>query len=180
MLYSIELEDGSVQNIGDLGAGVNISAIAAIGNPTRLYGLGNGQFENGSPDSPNLYSIDTITGLATVIGPLGMGDTVDPYNEAGLAFANDGTLWAITDRSALNNQASQILQIDVDTGAATAVSYTSETGFESLALGPPAECVTQVAEDEYEKIPALGPAGLLLAMFVLMSTGMIFLRRRIF
>ena len=51
--------DGSSEVIGTQGAlGANISAIAANGNPARLYGLGNGTFENGGADSPNLYSID--------------------------------------------------------------------------------------------------------------------------
>ena len=80
--------DGSTEIVGSLGAlGANISAIAAIGNPTRLYGLGNGLTENDEVDSPNLYSINIETGLATMIGPLGMPDPVDPYNEGGLAFA---------------------------------------------------------------------------------------------
>ena len=174
-------QDGSVLVIGILGANVNISAIAAIGNPTRLYGLGNGVDESGAPDSPNLYSISTETGLATVIGPLGMGVTVDPYNEGGLAFASDGSLWAITDRS-MTGQTSQILSINVITGAASHVNYTSEIGFESLAIAPPTDCEANSAggtDDEYQRIPTLGPAGLLLSIFALMFTGMIFLRRRI-
>jgi hypothetical protein len=186
-LYRLSM-DGSSQIVGSAGAlGVNISAIAAIGNPTRLYGVGNGQFENGTTDSPNLYSINTDTGLAKEIGPLGMGDTVDAYNEAGLGFASDGTLWAITDRSALNNNPpSQILQINVSTGAATPVSYTNGTGFESLAISKPAGCsvmrlgddYSPIPTDDYSPIPTLNPAGRLLAIFLILLTGLVLLRKR--
>ena len=47
---------GNIRAIGDIGAlGANISAIAGIGNPFRLYGLGNGQYQNGETDSPNQH-----------------------------------------------------------------------------------------------------------------------------
>ena len=139
-LYHLNL-DGSSEMIGAEGAlGANISAIAAIGTPTRLYGLGNGQFQDGTTDAPNLYSIDVATGVATLIGPLGA--QADEYNQAGLAFNSDGSLWAITDRRIINNTIadlpSQILKIDVNSGTATMMSNTSEVGFESLAIAPPA------------------------------------------
>ena len=182
-LYQLEL-DGNSTAIGTLGA--NISAIAAIGNPTRLYGLGNGQFENGSTDSPDLYSIDVSTGVATLIGPL--GNAAGEYNQAGLAFDSDGTLWAITDRRIINNTISdfpsQILRIDVDTGTATLISSTSEVGFESLAIGPPTACSIapppRTGDDAaFPRIPTLSQAGRLLAIFVLMLAGMLVLRSRI-
>jgi len=182
-LYKLGL-DGSVAVIGDLGVNVHISAIAAIGNPTRLYGLGNGLDDSGATDSPYLYSINTETGFATKIGTgLGMdvNGPVYPYHEGGLAFASDGTLWAITDRSLLDGQPSQILSIDVITGAATYVSDTREIGFESLAIAAPTDCQVRVygdANDKDPRIPTLGPAGLLLSIFTLMFAGMVFLRRR--
>jgi hypothetical protein len=173
-LYHLDLEghSESIGGVGALGVNINISAIAAIGNnPTLLYGLG-----NGNTQSPNLYSIDVSTGIATPIGPL--GNEAEPYNEGGLDFDSDGVLWAITDRSAINNGSSQILRIDVKTGAATWVSNTKEVGFESLAIGPPAGCGTNVgANDATPRIPTLNPTGRLLAIFVLMLAGMVFLRR---
>ena len=173
-LYQLGL-DGSSISIGSLGQ--NISAIAAIGNPTKLYGLGNGQFENGGTDSPNLYSIDIDSGLATLIGPL--GDLVDPYQQAGMAFDSEGNLWAITDRSMINSQPSQILQIDVDTGLATPISTSSEIGFESLAISPPTSCQNDGRADrEDPRIPTLSLAGQLLSVLVLMFTGLVILRRR--
>ena len=79
-----------------------------------MYGLGNGQFLNGETDSPNLYSIDVNTGAAKLIGPL--GPAAGAYNQGGLAFDSDGTLWAITDRRIINNTLaelpSQILRFD--------------------------------------------------------------------
>ncbi len=174
-LYRLNM-DGSSVVIGAPGAlGQNISAIAAIGSPTRLYGLGNGQSSDGTIDSPNLYSIDPQTGVASLIGSLGAqaGD----YSQGGLAFDAAGNLWAITDRSVINNTLanlpSQILRLDVNTGTATLVSTTSEVGFESLAIAPPSAC----SSNYYEPIPTLGSVGRLLAIFILLVTGLAVLRR---
>jgi hypothetical protein len=181
-LYQLGL-DGSSEIIGAAGAlGANISAIAAIGNPTKLYGLGNGQFLNGDTDSPDLYSIDVNTGVATLIGPLGAD--AGAYNQGGLAFDSNGDLWAITDRRIINNTIadlpSQMLRIDVNTGTATLVNSTSEVGFESLAIAPPAACGTESgAVEEYPRIPTLNSVGRLLAIFVLLLAGMGILRKRI-
>ena len=182
-LYSLDLEGNSTV-IGQLGA--NISAIAAIGNPTRLYGLGNGQFENGNADSPNLYSIDTDTGAATLIGAL--GNTVGVYNQGGLAFDSSGDLWAITDRRIVNGEiadlASQILSIDVSSGTASVVSSTSEIGFESLAIAAPTQCSgpgTGVNDDERDpRIPTMSATGRMLAILALLFTGFGILRKRTF
>ena len=185
-LYLLDLA-GKVEALGTPGAlGANISAIAAYDDPTKLYGLGNGQFQDGQTDSPNLYSIDVVTGIATLIGPL--GQEAGEYNQGGLAFDNEGGLWAITDRRIINNSIedlpSQILSIDVSTGNATLVSNTTEVGFESLAIGPPPACNVDVGgggvgESGFEGIPTLNTGGRLLAIFVLMFAGMTILRKRI-
>jgi hypothetical protein len=171
--------DGSISTVGSVGAlGQNISAIAAIGNPTKLYGLGNGLLEDGSTDSPDLYSIDLSTGIASLIGPLSSTDEFK-YNEAGLSFDGDGGLWAITDRSQLNNQKSQILNIDVETGTATLIAETlNEVGFESLAIGPPANCDAVLPDNELKPIPTLSLTGRLSAIMVLLLAGILILRRR--
>lgn len=177
-LHSLKL-DGTSEIIGAAGAlGHNISAIAARGNPTLLYGLGNGTFANGSTDSPNLYSIDVNTGIATMIGPLGA--EASDYDQAGLAFDSEGTLWAITDRRIINdnkaaNKPSQILRIDINTGAATLVWSTTEIGFESLAITPPTACNTSA--NALPSIPTLSTVGQLLTIFVLLLAGMVVLRR---
>ena len=173
--------DGNFVIVGSVGSlGVNISAIAAIGNPTKLYGLGNGQFEDGAIDSPNLYSIDLSTGVASPIGPLSDTDEFK-YNEAGLAFDSDGSLWAITDRSQINNQKSQIFSINVATGRANLVAETlNQVGYESLAISPPTNCSVQAGldDDGYSPIPSLNLVGRLCAVLLLMLAGMLILRRR--
>jgi hypothetical protein len=171
---------GSIKAIGSKGSlGVNISAIAAIGNPTRLYGLGNGQLQNGSTDAPNLYSIDTTTGVAELVGPLGApGQFL--YHQAGMDFDATGALWAITDRSQIDAQKSQILKIDLVTGAATLVSTTvNQIGYESLAISPPNSCNAPAeGEDGLPAIPTLSLAGRVSAVLILLLAGMLFLRRR--
>jgi hypothetical protein len=174
--------DGTSEVIGTEGAlGNNISAIAAIGNPVRLFGLGNGQFQNGTTDSPNLYSIDPETGIATLIGAL--GDDIGEYNQGGLGFDEDGGLWAITDRRVINNTVenlpSQILKLDTFTGKATVMSSTVEVGFESLAVAPPSQCSASVDVGSYPTIPTLNTFGRLLAIFALLLAGTIILRKRI-
>jgi len=193
-LYLIDLAaDGSDQRRGSLSSGgvfnhydteggtlgANISAIAAIGNPTRLYGLGNGLYENGEIDSPFLFSISTESGLATPIGPL---TNVLPYEEAGLAFDSDGTLWAITDRSKIDNQPSQVLRVDPGSGLATPISVTLETGFESLAIASPTNCsivIPATYEDPYHRIPTLGSLGLLGTILSILFAGLLIIHRRV-
>lgn len=173
--------DGGFKTVGAKGSlGVNISAIGAIGNPTRLYGLGNGLLENGGTDSPNLYSIDPATGIATIIGPLSPTNEFK-YNEAGMSFDSNGDLWAITDRSQIDNQKSQILRIDVQTGTATLQATTvNQVGYESLAISPPGNCIAseEAGEGGLPRIPTLSLAGRLSAILVLMLAGMLILRRR--
>jgi hypothetical protein len=183
-LYRIDpANSNTLITVGTSGAlGANISAIAAIGSPTRLYGLGNGQLENGDTDSPDLYSIDINTGVASLIGPL--GNQAGDYNQGGLAFDSNGGLWAITDRRIINdsiaNLPSQILSIDIDTGTATFVAETREVGFESLTITEPMNCNARVADDDgYEPIPVLSKTGRLSGILVLLFAGMLFLRRRL-
>jgi len=182
-LYQLNL-DGSSKVVGTEGAlGVNISAIAAIGTPTRLFGLGNGQFQDGSTDAPELFSINVSTGVATLIGPL--GGQAGEYNQAGLAFDSDGTLWAITDRRIINdsiaNLPSQILKLDIASGSAKLISETTEVGFESLAIAPPTACnAVQVSSGSNDQaIPTLSSVGRLLAVFIILLAGMSVLRRRL-
>jgi hypothetical protein len=177
-LYSVDM-NGTLTTIGSEGAlGVNISALATYGNPVQLYGLGNGQLANGSTDSPNLYSIDLTTGVASEIGPLDQSD-IFKYLQAGLAFDSNGTLWAITDRRVVDggiaDLPSQVLQINTNTGAATLVSTTTEVGFESLAIAPPAACG---AEDDYYRLPTLGTGSRWLTICFFLFSGLIILGRR--
>ena len=142
-LYRMGL-DGTATAIGAVGGlGANISAIAAYGNPVKLYGLGNGLDADNHVDSRTLYSINPATGAATAKGTLGAA-ALD-YHEAGLAFDESGVLWAITDRRAVPGGPfpSQVIRVDTVGGGsdlATAIATTSESGFESLAISRPRGC----------------------------------------
>jgi hypothetical protein len=130
-----------------------------------------------------LYSIDPDTYAISLIGPL---DQAAAYNDAGLAFDAQKRLWAITDRTNIGGQnfASQILRIDITSGAATVIAETI-TGVESLAIaaldcsgidagggdGDPGDPGGE-PEPEAEGVPALRtPALLLLMVMVLGITG---------
>ncbi len=121
-----------------------ISALAAYGEPVRLFGLSNGTAGAVPAVPPKLYEIDTTTGLATEIGQL--GGSVGSYSEGGLSFDDAGQLWAITDRS-LDSLPSQVMRINSSTGAASDVRNTTEQGFESLAIAPPRGCSTQGSDN---------------------------------
>lgn len=138
-LYRLDL-DGTATLIGaEGGLGANISAIAAYGD--KLYGLGNGLDSELAIDSRSLFEIDIDTGTATAIGPL--GPAAGDYSEGGLAFDDQGQLWAITDRRDPRigtPLSSQVMKLDLATGTASAVRQTGEAGFESLAITVPRGC----------------------------------------
>jgi hypothetical protein len=147
-LYRLD-STGATHLVGSLGDEVNISALAAYGNPARLYGLGNGtKPPDEVRDSPILYEIDIDSGnaindgTAAEIGPL--GPQVLDYTQGGLAFDDSGQLWAITDRTQLlESGPSQVMRINTSTGAASEIRNTVERGYESLAIAVPRGCATQ-------------------------------------
>ena len=138
-LYRMDLE-GNLTVVGGVEGKldpVNINAIAAYGDPVRLYGLGSGADEDGVTETPNLYELDLATGTASLVGPL--GGAAGPYLQGGLAFDDAGQLWAITE-GALFGWPSQVMKINAGTGAASEVKTLAETGFESLAITVPRGC----------------------------------------
>ncbi|MEE4174032.1 MAG: hypothetical protein V2I57_07255 [Xanthomonadales bacterium] len=185
-LYRLGL-DGAATPIGALAE--NISALAAYGNPVRLVGLSNGLQSDGGPvDSRSLYDIDPATGALTLIGAV--GPAVADYAQAGLSFDADGNLWALTDRRIQGQDlGSEVLSIDLATGQATVVATTPETGFESLAVAPPAGCTvapppppqpppTARPRSRVDGIPTLDFYGKLGAALALLLTGFLVLRQR--
>ena len=85
-LYHLDL-DGKATPIGSENSiGANISALAAYGDPVRLYGLGNGLDADLNEDSPAIFEIDISTGIATQLFSL----IAEPYAEGGLSFDDIG------------------------------------------------------------------------------------------
>jgi len=136
----------------------------------QIYGLGSGN------SSPSLYLIDSTTGITTEIGPL---QNAAPYTDAGLAFDEDGQLWAVTDRTSIASETlpSQILRIDIETGVATVVATTID-GLESLAISAP-DCdgPDGAIGDEVMEVPALSVLGLLALMVTLLMLSIYHLRK---
>jgi len=174
-LFRASLETGRLERIGAPGSlGAPITDIASRGQ--ALYGIGQGlagQDGAFTRDAPNLYRIDRTSASATLIGSL--GEAVLPYANAGLAFDSTGRLWAITDRRADGMPAinSEILEIDLETGAARKSADADRVGFESLAITTPGGCLTGGGEvPEPVEIPANSPLGLLmLALLMAIASG---------
>jgi hypothetical protein len=137
-LFKVNATNGVATQVGVLGqSSLKISALAAYGNPVRLFGLSNGTAGVNAVGPPRLYEINPATGTASEIGQLGNG--VAAYTEGGLSFDQAGQLWAITDRSS-ELLPSQVMRINTSTGAATDVRNTTVQGFESLAITGPRGC----------------------------------------
>ncbi len=171
-LFRGDLESGRLTLIGTAGSlGAPITDLAIRGD--EVYGIGVGLTSEGREASPGLYRIDLEEARATLIGPL--GEAVAPYNNAGLSFGEDGTLWAMTDRRAVGGEdlPSQILRIDPATGRAEVASETI-IGMESLAVAPPVMCqLRDVARPDGYPIPVLsGPALLTLILTVFLLGGL--------
>lgn len=176
--------DGTATPLTAGGLGYKVSALAARGNPTQLFALGNGLLRNGSDsyseDNRSLFSVDAETGIATRIGVL--GPAVSPYFEAGLSFAEDGSLWAITDRGELGN--SEAVLIDIETGEGQVSSELDGDGFESLAVSPPSGCTPATngpdtgREASVENIPTLDRSGLALMILMALAAGLLQLGAR--
>jgi hypothetical protein len=167
-LFRADLDTGQLTRVGAAGSlGAPITDIAVRGQ--EVYGIGVGRSAQGAVLAPNLYSVDLETASSELIGSLGA--QADPYNNAGLSFAEDGSLWAMTDRRAVGNAdfASQILRIDRATGEAQRVAETI-IGMESLAIGPPALCQS---DPRPQSIPVLSVPGLIsLGMLMLLLAGL--------
>ncbi|MCG8466421.1 MAG: hypothetical protein MI750_16455 [Xanthomonadales bacterium] len=166
-LYEVDHETGKATLIGN--TAVPITGLAAWGN--KLFGIGAGEL------APSLYSINPETAETNFIGPL--GDAARPYVDAGLAFDEDGQLWAITDRRNVGGESfpSQILMINIETGEATDIAETL-FGIEAVAIAPPGGCDPTGPTLPPEPVPALRPSMLAATAFGLLSFGLMRLRRR--
>jgi hypothetical protein len=181
-LFTASLETGRLARIGEPGSlGAPITGIAAFGNV--LYGIGQGitgTDGNFATDAPDLYRIDPATATAERIGPLGAA--VQPYANAGLAFDDQGRLWALTDRreNGVPDLHSEVLAIDVTTGRATKTADADVVGFESLAIAAPAGCDGRGgAISEAEGIPTTSRLGQLLLALAMLAIGASVVARRV-
>jgi opacity protein-like surface antigen len=180
-LYSADPETGRLSLLGNLG--LPIVDLASVGD--TVYGLGLGTDRDGRTAIPHLYRIDPGQASAELIGPLGNG--ASPYNQAGLAADEEGTLWAITDRNRVfgdtdtEARPSEILRIDAETGSATRIAETI-VGIESLAITVPSECGSGNDRDEHgegsepEPIPFMSDAGRWLLVLLLAGLAVFRLR----
>lgn len=172
-LFLADVETGELESLG--GLGVPIVDMAAIGS--TVYGIGLGTDGDGNELTPNLYRIDPDAPAAELIGPL--GDQASPYNQAGLAADEDGTLWAITDRNRVSNSSSElpseILRIDPASGEATLVAETI-VGIESLAIGPTGDC-GRGTPPQASAVPTLSMPVLGLFALLVMAAAAVSLRR---
>jgi hypothetical protein len=75
-----------------------------------------------------LYTIDTATGIATIIGPIGFDDPI------GLTFDSVSATLFATDIAT-----DQLLTIDPDTGAGTAIGALGFNNIVELAFAAPVE-----------------------------------------
>lgn len=165
-LWQVNPATAATRLVGNMGAAIS-----------GLAGRGNGLYGVSIDGSESLYRIDTGTGLATAIGPLGL---VDRVFDAGLDFAANGDLWVTIDYltppagipplrndvARLNPMSGQILEWRVITGAGTDIDTVQ---MEGLALAPPGGC-GGVATPEPREIPGPGPI-LLTALALVLALG---------
>ncbi len=168
-LFQADLETGRLELVGSEGslhAPITDLAIRA----DEVFGIGVGLTSEGREAAPNLYRVDLASASAELIGPL--GPAAAAYNNAGLSFDQDGTLWAITDRRAVGGQdlPSQILRIDPSTGRADLVAE-SIVGLESLAVAPPILCNLRDALPPGHPIPLLSRPALVVMLFAMLLLG---------
>jgi hypothetical protein len=126
--YSLNPISGTATLIGAQGQAV--TGLAAF--TSTVYGMG-------GDNTNNLVRIDTTTGAATSVGPLGAVSVAD----GGVDFDANGVLWGLNDVIP-----GQVFTISLATGQATIVTTTVNTastpigGFESLAITTGKPCIT--------------------------------------
>ena len=125
-LWQIDRANGHATLVGDLG--FQITGLGADGG--GLYGLG-------SQGDEGVYRINPATAASTRLGVLAPNLV---FADGGLDFDAEGRLWAILDyRPPDDNRPSDIVRVDLNTGAATFVSTTLPE-MEGLAIGSTPVC----------------------------------------
>jgi len=117
-LVTLDPTSGALDTV--IGGYVNVTTLEAMAfrqSDSALFGI--------DLDGFSLVRLDTTTGEATVVGPLGIEEYL-----AGLSFATNGTLYGIAHTSG------SLFTINPDTGAATLVATGPGTGPLGLAVHP--------------------------------------------
>ncbi|HEX3126948.1 MAG TPA: hypothetical protein VH394_06435 [Thermoanaerobaculia bacterium] len=167
--FRINPGTGSAALVG--APGIEITGLAA--NQSAVYGLG-------GDGKDVLVQVNTETGEATTIGPLG---TVT-LQDGGLDFDRDGTLYGINDLGPGSGKASQIFKIDLATGRATVVAVTKDpsgkalNGFEGFAIDQGMCAVHGFGSAVALDAPALDGWGMTLMALGLIGAALFVLRRQ--
>jgi hypothetical protein len=169
--FQLDPKTGAATWIGN--QGTEVTGLA--GNLFALYGLG-------GDGKDNLVIVDTASGKATPVGPLGAVTLQD----GGLDFDRDGTLYGLNDLgpgSRAGGQASQLFKIDTQTGKATVVVALRDpsgkpiNGFEGLAVDGGICAANGFGQAAAADAPALDVWGLGLLAVGLASAALFVLRR---
>ncbi len=115
-LATIDLRTGGATRVGTpLPSDQTLDIMGMVcSREGTLYAIG--QFDASKPNFNSLYTIDRVSGQATLIGPTGVTDSRDCCGGflMALAFAPDGKLYGV-------NSTSTLFTIDKSTGKATKV-----------------------------------------------------------
>ncbi|MGE3729933.1 MAG: hypothetical protein AB7F83_05250 [Lysobacterales bacterium] len=174
MLWSVNRNTGQATLVGSLGK--HMSGLAA--NSDGIYGIG-------TTGDDGLYRIDVGTETATTaVSPsvtrvgAGLGGQASSV-DAGLDFDNAGVLWAILDHSPPeNNRPSDIVQIDLSTGAARFIATTLPE-VEGLAIAPVRPCGMPMPGGDIPQIPAAAPPAWLALGLGVFLLGLLAVRLRL-
>lgn len=167
--FRIDPGTGNATWIGD--PGIEITGLAA--DPLAVYGLG-------GDGKDVLVQVDTQTGVATTIGPLGSSVTLQ---DGGIDFDHDGTLYGLNDTGPGSGKASQLFKIDLKTGKATVVAVTKDpsgkalNGFEGLAIDQGMCSVKGFGSAVAVDAPTLDGWGVTVLALALVAAALVVLRR---
>ncbi len=163
--FSVDPDSGNTQLIGTLDK--SISGISAWGQ--ELYGIG-------ADGDEGIYRIDPTDATTELLFSVNF-----QYEDAGLAFDDEGTLWAILDGTfshiapAPRWEQSKILRISLSQQSASLVAQTSG-GVESLAITSPGGC-SPLGREPVE-VPVLSLSGFWVAIILFSAIGVLMQRRR--
>jgi hypothetical protein len=163
-LYELNVTTGLATLIGgpDPALALNITDLAVRG--AVVYGLGHSE----------LHRIDPVRGTSTPIGRY--GNNIQFNGGGGLAFDEEGGLWAVADRSP--SGATMLYRIDSATGVATAAGSIAIKGIDSLTLAPTQCTSTGVSGAGATPIPAVSVDGSLTILLLVTGVGLMALKGR--